>query len=102
MDSQAINSVLTLSPRLRQVQQDPNAAASPEPSQAPIATTNWVETSLAGGAVTYVPEAYTQLFSPVPDQWPSPGVGTIGYGTLKQNKRDVEAVQTGIAGRIRT
>ncbi|KAK5162794.1 uncharacterized protein LTR77_011166 [Saxophila tyrrhenica] len=45
---------------------------------------------------------YTQLFSAVPDQWPSAKRGRIGYGNL-QKRDDVpeQAVETGIAGRIR-
>jgi len=48
---------------------------------------------------------YTQLFSPVPDQWPSARAGQIGYGSLQKQKRNVpaqaQAQETGIAGRIR-
>ncbi|KAK3691531.1 hypothetical protein LTR37_018608 [Vermiconidia calcicola] len=64
---------------------------------------------------TAVPETFThtQLFVAVPDQWPSPQPGTIGMGSLKQKRNDVPArantptvtqvaVNTGIAGRIRT
>jgi hypothetical protein len=52
----------------------------------------------ATGVETIV--TYTQLFSAVPDQWPSAKPGTIGYGTLQQ-KRAIEAREIGIAGRIR-
>ena len=80
-----------------------NPAATLNPEQYPIATTQWIESTAAnGGAITYVSIAYTQTFAPTPDPWYTAGKGTIGLGTLtKHGKREVQAVETGIAGRIR-
>ncbi|KAK5711843.1 hypothetical protein LTR17_018211 [Elasticomyces elasticus] len=77
-----------------------NPVASLNPSQYPIATTQWLESTILG-TTTYVSIAYTQTFAAVPDQLQTAGKGTIGLGTLTKHKRDVEAVETGIAGRIR-
>ncbi|KAK0248822.1 hypothetical protein LTR91_002224 [Friedmanniomyces endolithicus] len=81
-----------------------NPAATLNPEQYPIATTQWIESTAAnGGAITYVSIVYTQTFAPTPVPWNTAGKGTIGLGTLTKNgKRDVvQAVETGIAGRIR-
>ncbi|KAK2745433.1 hypothetical protein FQN57_003776 [Myotisia sp. PD_48] len=32
------------------------------------------------------PVLYTQKFSAIPDQWPTPASGSIGYGTLKKER----------------
>ncbi|EME48075.1 hypothetical protein DOTSEDRAFT_42350 [Dothistroma septosporum NZE10] len=59
-----------------------------------------------GSTVTWAAIVYTQLFSAVPDQLPSPGVGSIGLGNLvTQEKREAEAAPAqdaaaGIAGRV--
>lgn len=57
-----------------------------------------------GSTVTYKAFTVTQTFAAVPDQWPTPASGEIGYGTLsktKNNKRDAEPTAApGIAGRI--
>ena len=60
---------------------------------------------------------YTQRFSDVPEQWPTPEVGTIGLGSLSGEvrgtgtktgdvkRRDMPAetgIGTGLAGRCRT
>ncbi|KAK5731066.1 hypothetical protein LTR15_001004 [Elasticomyces elasticus] len=71
-----------------------NPVASLNPSQYPIATTQWLESTIAG-TTTYVSIAYTQTFAAVPDQLQTAGKGTIGLGTLTKHKRDVEAVETG-------
>ena len=82
--------------RLRQnLQVNPNAQL--DPGQAPPVTI-YTAINPAGAAVV---ETFTQLFSPVPDQWPSPQPGTIGYGTLHHKKREAESIETGIAGRIK-
>ncbi|KAK1061117.1 hypothetical protein LTR74_011346 [Friedmanniomyces endolithicus] len=81
-----------------------NPAATLNPEQYPIATTQWIESTAAnGGAITYVSVVYTQTFAPTPEPWYTAGKGTIGLGTLtKHGKREVvQAVETGIAGRIR-
>ncbi|TKA79656.1 hypothetical protein B0A55_03437 [Friedmanniomyces simplex] len=71
-----------------------NPAASINPEQYPIATTQWIESTI-GDSTTYISVAYTQTFASVPDQWVTAGTGTIGYGTLTKNgKRDVPAVET--------
>ena len=76
-------------------------------TQFPTITTDWRPTILKNGATTYWADIYTQTFAKVPDQLPSPGVGSIGYGTLKRkNEKRAEAtptgsVATGIAGRYR-
>ncbi|KAK6441698.1 hypothetical protein LTR95_002060 [Oleoguttula sp. CCFEE 5521] len=88
--------------QLRQAAPVTNPQATPVAVQAPTVTTNWVRTEI-NGVVTYVQLAYTQTFAAVPDQWPSPGVGQIGLGTLK-SKRGVApatAEETGLAGRVR-
>ena len=77
----------------------PDAALNP--SQVPSITTIFAPVS-TGGVVTWLPFIYTQTFPAVPDQWPSPGAGSIGLGS--HHKRDpvpVEARETGIAGRVR-
>ncbi|KAK5687316.1 hypothetical protein LTS10_001454 [Elasticomyces elasticus] len=71
-----------------------NPAATLNPSQYPIATTQWLESTILG-TTTYVSIAYTQTFAAVPDQLQTAGKGTIGLGTLTKHKRDVEAVETG-------
>ncbi|KAK1035101.1 hypothetical protein LTR33_016509, partial [Friedmanniomyces endolithicus] len=73
-----------------------NPAATLNPEQYPIATTQWIESTAAnGGAITYVSIAYTQTFAPTPDPWYTAGKGTIGLGTLtKHGKREVQAVET--------
>ncbi|KAK5746629.1 hypothetical protein LTR17_000645 [Elasticomyces elasticus] len=71
-----------------------NPVASLNPSQYPIATTQWLESTILG-TTTYVSIAYTQTFAAVPDQLQTAGKGTIGLGTLTKHKRDVEAVETG-------
>ncbi|KAF2767698.1 hypothetical protein EJ03DRAFT_337415 [Teratosphaeria nubilosa] len=89
-----------------------NLGISLSPSQYPSVTTQWVESTIAG-TTTYVEVIYTQTFAAVPDQWPMPGQGVIGYGTLTEDstptttstgaaKRDLQARETGlgIAGRI--
>lgn len=69
--------------------------------QYPSITTQWIESAI-GSSITYVEVLYTQTFASVPDQWHTAGTGTIGYGTLtKENKRDLVARETGIAGRLR-
>ncbi|OQO14443.1 hypothetical protein B0A48_01320 [Cryoendolithus antarcticus] len=86
--------------QLRQAAPVTNPQATPVAVQAPTVTTNWVRTEI-NGVVTYVQLAYTQTFAAVPDQWPSPGVGQIGLGTLK-SKRGIApatAEETGLAGR---
>lgn len=82
------------------IRQNVNAGTTlSQASQAPTITTQWVETMI-GASTTWVEVIYTQLFSSVPDQWPSAKSGQIGYGTLKQEKRDLP-LETGVAGRIR-
>lgn len=56
-----------------------------------------------GTTVTYKAVVVTQTFAKVPDQWPAPASGAIGYGTLTEEKNKREAEPTGgagIAGRI--
>lgn len=79
---------------------DPGATLNPE--QYPVATTQWIESAI-GSSITYVEVMYTQTFASIPDQWQTAGTGTIGYGTLTKDKRDIMPRQTGsgIAGRIR-
>ncbi|KAK6431402.1 hypothetical protein LTR95_012435 [Oleoguttula sp. CCFEE 5521] len=77
--------------QLRQAAPVTNPQATPVAVQAPTVTTNWVRTEI-NGVVTYVQLAYTQTFAAVPDQWPSPGVGQIGLGTLKMFAQPVEVV----------
>ncbi|KAI7235755.1 hypothetical protein KC331_g19234 [Hortaea werneckii] len=94
-----------------EVRQNQNAnlgVSFSQPSQAPIVTTHWFETTVPEAPfTTYVEVIYTQKFSSIPDQWPSAvGQGQIGYGTLKatgknKTKRDAMPEETGIAGRIR-
>ncbi|KAK6393652.1 hypothetical protein LTR65_002524 [Meristemomyces frigidus] len=77
------------------------SAATTAASQYPSITTQWVETTI-GESTTWVEVIYTQTFASVPLQWNTAGAGTIGYGTLKAaSKRDIQAIETGIAGRIR-
>jgi hypothetical protein len=48
----------------------------------------------ATSTATWLPFTYTQTFVDVPDQWPSPGVGKIGYGDWSNDgaaKREAEA-----------
>ncbi|KAK1089240.1 hypothetical protein LTR48_000797 [Friedmanniomyces endolithicus] len=74
-----------------------NPAATLNPEQYPIATTQWIESTAAnGGAITYVSVVYTQTFAPTPDPWYTAGKGTIGLGTLTMHgKREVvQAVET--------
>jgi hypothetical protein len=88
---------------------DPNAAGVAAAVQFPTITTDWRPTVLPNGQTTYWPDAYTQTFAKVPDQLPSPGAGSIGFGTLKaKNGKRAAAeatptgsVATGIAGRYR-
>ena len=92
-------SPLTPSHRLRQATEY-NLAATTAPSQAPAVTTFYMNQKI-GTTVTWAPIVYTQVFADVPDQLPSPGVGSIGLGNLvKQEKRDAAPPSAGIAGRI--
>lgn len=79
-----------------------NPAATQAALQYPSITTQWVESTI-GSVATYVSIVYTQTFASVPDQWPTAGAGTIGYGTL--SKRDAmpepTPAPTGLAGRLR-
>lgn len=79
--------------------------ATLDPSQYPSVTVQWFESTIAG-TTTYVEITYTQTFASVPDQWPSAGVGSIGYGTLTdggaKKRTAAEPMNTGVAGRIRT
>ncbi|KAF1827058.1 uncharacterized protein K489DRAFT_405807 [Dissoconium aciculare CBS 342.82] len=76
------------------------------PLQVPPVTTIFLPTS-SGLSATWLPNIYTQTFPPVPEQWPSPVAGEIGYGTLTKGKRAAQitppptVLETGIAGRIR-
>lgn len=79
-------------------------------SAPPTITTDWRPTVLPNKQTTWYPDIYTQTFPKIPGQLPSPGVGSIGYGTLskKNGKRTAEpeaagagAEVTGIAGRYR-
>jgi len=79
-----------------QVQPD----ATQAPGQVPPVTVYTIATQVGATGVETV-YTYTQLFSPVPDQWPSAKAGTIGFGTLHHKKREAQPVNTGIAGRIR-
>ena len=89
-----------MSLRIRQGAAVQNPAAATVAVQYPSITTQWLETQI-GSATTWVAVVYTQTFAEVPDQWPSAVAGTIGYGTLTKNKRDIVARETGIAGRLR-
>ncbi|WEW61259.1 hypothetical protein PRK78_006749 [Emydomyces testavorans] len=82
----------------REIINAPPAAQPAVPTQvSPVMTLN------IGGK----PVLYTQKFSAVPDQWPTPEAGTIGLGTLQGeigktktiSKRGEEAVETGAVGR---
>ena len=64
-------------------------------TQAPAVTTLWMQSQVNPTSVTYVEVIYTQTFAKVPDQWPSPGSGTIGLGTLTKEKRDAAPTGTG-------
>jgi len=79
--------------------------ATLDPSQYPSVTVQWFESTIAG-TTTYVEITYTQTFASVPDQWPTAGAGSIGYGTLTdggaKKRTAAEPMNTGVAGRIRT
>lgn len=53
-----------------------NAVPATQPTQMPPVT---VYQGRAGGA----PKTYTQLFTSPLDQWPAPGAGTVGLGTIQ-------------------
>lgn len=78
--------------------------ATINPDQYPSVTTGYFPSAI-GNTVTYIAVVYTQTFIAVPDQWPSAGLGEIGYGTLAKTKRDAipepTPDPTGIAGRLR-
>lgn len=80
-----------------------NADATAPTTAAPVVTTQYLEVAI-GSTVTYKEFIVTQTFAAVPDQWPEPGVGTIGYGTLtktgKNKREEAEPTVAGIAGRI--
>ncbi|PPJ50399.1 hypothetical protein CBER1_06973 [Cercospora berteroae] len=65
------------------------ADAQPAISQAPSVTTIWMATTI-GTSPTYVPVVFTQTFASVPDQWPAPKSGAIGYGTLHEEEKRAE------------
>lgn len=65
---------------LREIVQ--SAAATQAATQYPTLSTDWVETSLAGGGVTWVPVIYTQTFPSVYEAWPTAASGEIGLGTI--------------------
>ncbi|GIZ46948.1 hypothetical protein CKM354_001005100 [Cercospora kikuchii] len=75
----------------RAIIQQPDA--EPAISQAPSVTTIWMETTI-GTSPTYVPVVFTQTFASVPDQWPAPKSGAIGYGTLHKDDKRAEAEAT--------
>jgi hypothetical protein len=93
--------------RARQAVHDPNAGGLPVAVAAPpTITTDWRPTILPNGQTTWWEDIFTQTFAKVPSQLPSPGSGSIGYGTLKRkNSKRAEATETpavtGIAGRVR-
>lgn len=64
-------------------------------TQAPAVTTLWMQSQVNPSSVTYVEVIYTQSLAEVPDQYPSPGLGSIGYGTLRKEKRDAAPTGTG-------
>lgn len=85
--------------RLRQAT-DSNLATTTAPSQAPAVTTFYMNQQV-GTTVTWAAIVYTQTFADVPEQWASPGVGSIGLGNLvKQEKREAAPTPAGIAGMI--
>ncbi|KAI9816884.1 MAG: hypothetical protein M1827_001529 [Pycnora praestabilis] len=76
---------------LRQVAgQNPNVSPTPVFTQVDPVTTLWLAT-VVNGVTTAVQVVYSQAFSSVPSQGPSPASGQIGMGTL-----------TGVIGVLRT
>ncbi|KAF2104920.1 hypothetical protein NA57DRAFT_71121 [Rhizodiscina lignyota] len=61
------------------------ATANVGPTQYPTVTTQWPEMAV-NGVPTWIPVTYTQTFAQVPQQLPSPGVGSIGYGDETSTK----------------
>lgn len=59
------------------------AGAAPQVTQVSPITTYYINSLVGPGSFAQVPVVYTQLFVPIPDQWESPGVGTIGLGTIQ-------------------
>lgn len=68
--------------RKRQVTGQVPAGAATAITQVPPIT-SYVVHFVTGGQYIAKTVGYTQLFSPVPDQWPSPSAGTIGLGTIQ-------------------
>ena len=64
--------------------------AAKNPTQVPTVT-SYQATTYVNGVAKQVPIVYTQLFSSIPSQGPTPMPGTIGLGTL-----------TGSVGVVRT
>lgn len=92
------HSLTSSPPRPRQAK-DYNQDATAAAAQAPAVTTIYMQASV-GNTVTYKPFTVTQTFAKVPDQWPTPASGVIGYGTLtkRDEKEKREAEPTGGAG----
>lgn len=83
----------------REVVQNP--AATMMTSQAPAATTYWIET-LSPTTSTWVEIRFTQAFASVPSQGPSVLPGSIGMGTLTAvgAAQTHATAQTGASSRI--
>ncbi|KAF2202558.1 hypothetical protein GQ43DRAFT_306242 [Delitschia confertaspora ATCC 74209] len=65
---------------LRAIIENPNAPAIPKTPTDSV-TVQWVETMIKG-VKTWVPVTVTVRFEAVPSQFPQPGKGVIGMGTL--------------------
>lgn len=76
------------------------AGGAPVFTQASPVTTVFEPTTI-NGVVTQVAVVYSQKFSSVPDQGPSPAAGSVGMGTLTGAVGVVktDAVKAGAAGR---
>ncbi|KAK3113924.1 hypothetical protein LTR53_008291 [Teratosphaeriaceae sp. CCFEE 6253] len=83
-----------LDPRQGAVVVDP--AATINPQQYPIATTQWFQSTILS-STTYISVVYTQTFENVPDQLPTAAKGSIGYGTLTKHGKRQEPMETGYA-----
>jgi hypothetical protein len=54
-----------------------------------------MESQVNPSSVTYIEVIYTQTFAAVIDQYPSPGIGQIGLGTLQKEKREAAPTAAG-------
>lgn len=73
------------------------ATAAVAPTQYPSITTLYMPVQ---GKDSWMPFTYTQTFADVPDQWASPGIGSIGYGDSSSKAKRKEQEKRALEERL--